>query len=435
MGDEGKVHSLITSGAKVNSANKMNGWTALHWASYRGHRNIVMILLNKGADPSTQNSKGQTVLDLLSGHTLELLAGTEVEDAAQYPLPVEELPIVPNYIKNPEFPYSKKDSSPAVLPSSLTINPKEKEQSETKLNEFFKGLTDKMNKEKEQEVATPMDTGSGASSPKPTQGVAVEVLKQNSQQPIRITHLPQSQGRPIYVENAPQPIPNPAMMNLQQIAPNPQFQRQFVPYRHTAAQGQTFVQNNHPRFTNNVQIAHIEPYHRQPIPVQHRTYNTPNNPNMYNTRPPPRYQMVPVQSVQQHPHAHMLSNQPMSQVTPHTPPPAHSEEKGFTTPGKATSPTSPNSTQSTPPAADATLKVRQAGTTDFFEVDLCEIGETYSSLVKCFADELELDEEKVCKVRKLPNILIRKDRDVKRIKADTEFEVELKGAAAEEGGS
>ena len=38
MGDEGKVHSLITDGAKVNSANKMNGWTALHWASYRGHR-------------------------------------------------------------------------------------------------------------------------------------------------------------------------------------------------------------------------------------------------------------------------------------------------------------------------------------------------------------------------------------------------------------
>ena len=352
-----------------------------------------MILLNKGANPSAENAKGETVLDLLSGHTLELLAGTEVEEAAQYILPVvEALPIVPNYIKHPEFPYTKKDSAPSVLPSSTTASPKEKAEGEAKLNEFFKGLSDKMKKEKEREVASPTEAGSGASSPKPNRGVAVE-LRQAPNQPIRITQVPQT--RPVHM--SPQLIPNPMLHqqvapNPQQIVPNPQFQRQFVPYRHTTYQGQTYgAQNTQPRFvSNNVQIAHIEPYHpNNPIPVQHRTYNSANNPTMYNT-PPPHYQMVPVQ---QHPgmQSHMLSRLPS--VTPITPPPL--EDKGFTTPTKAMSPTSPNSTQSTPPAADATLKVRLSGTTDFFEVDLCEIGESYTSLVKCFAEELELDEEKV----------------------------------------
>ena len=38
IGDETKVQLLIGQGAHVNSANKVNGWTALHWAAYRGHR-------------------------------------------------------------------------------------------------------------------------------------------------------------------------------------------------------------------------------------------------------------------------------------------------------------------------------------------------------------------------------------------------------------
>lgn len=66
-----------------------------------------------------------------------------------------------------------------------------------------------------------------------------------------------------------------------------------------------------------------------------------------------------------------------------------------------------------------------AGSEDFFEVELCDIGDTYNSLVKCFAEELDVKAETVSKIRKLPNILIRKDRDVKRIKSGSEFEVEF----------
>ena len=75
--------------------------------------------------------------------------------------------------------------------------------------------------------------------------------------------------------------------------------------------------------------------------------------------------------------------------------------------------------------SDATIKVRLAGSEDFFEVELSDIGDTYNSLVKCLAEELDVKSETVTKIRKLPNILIRKDRDVKRIKSGSEFEVEL----------
>ena len=40
IGDETKAQMLIGQGANVNSSNKVNGWTALHWAAYRGHRLI-----------------------------------------------------------------------------------------------------------------------------------------------------------------------------------------------------------------------------------------------------------------------------------------------------------------------------------------------------------------------------------------------------------
>ena len=41
IGDETKAQMLIGQGANVNSSNKVNGWTALHWAAYRGHRYIL----------------------------------------------------------------------------------------------------------------------------------------------------------------------------------------------------------------------------------------------------------------------------------------------------------------------------------------------------------------------------------------------------------
>ncbi|XP_063676947.1 ankyrin repeat domain-containing protein 40-like [Bolinopsis microptera] len=106
--------------------------------------------------------------------------------------------------------------------------------------------------------------------------------------------------------------------------------------------------------------------------------------------------------------------------------PDSTQDKEMTTPVKESPVRSPaaNSANSSP-SADATIKVRLAGSEDFFEVELVDIGDSYNSLVTCFAEELDIKSETVAKIRKLPNILIRKDRDVKRIKHGSEFEVEL----------
>ena len=44
------------------SSNKSHGWTALHWAAYMGHDNIVELLLKNGASPNVQNNQGDTPL-------------------------------------------------------------------------------------------------------------------------------------------------------------------------------------------------------------------------------------------------------------------------------------------------------------------------------------------------------------------------------------
>lgn len=44
------------------SNNKSHGWTALHWAAYMGHDNIVELLLKNGASPNVQNDQGDTPL-------------------------------------------------------------------------------------------------------------------------------------------------------------------------------------------------------------------------------------------------------------------------------------------------------------------------------------------------------------------------------------
>ena len=45
---------LLSRGAYLNIPEK-DGWTALHWASRKGHAAIVDELLRQGADPSLPN--------------------------------------------------------------------------------------------------------------------------------------------------------------------------------------------------------------------------------------------------------------------------------------------------------------------------------------------------------------------------------------------
>lgn len=75
------------------------------------------------------------------------------------------------------------------------------------------------------------------------------------------------------------------------------------------------------------------------------------------------------------------------------------------------------------------VRISGSGEADFYEVELPSL--SYDALLKACAEEVEVDVSDIAKVRKLPNILVRRDRDVQRLKEGQELELVLK----EEGGA
>jgi ankyrin repeat protein len=55
------VQLLLASHANVNARDKQ-GETALMWAAYHGHKDVVELLLANKADASIKNSTGETAL-------------------------------------------------------------------------------------------------------------------------------------------------------------------------------------------------------------------------------------------------------------------------------------------------------------------------------------------------------------------------------------
>ncbi|CAO3615699.1 unnamed protein product [Cunninghamella blakesleeana] len=103
LGNIKAVQHYLQAGVKLNSQNKMNGWTALHWASHRGNDDIVRLLLSNGADITVKTNKGQTALDLCDKHpnVKAMLEAQHVETTDVGPEP--ELPIKATYLKEPDL--------------------------------------------------------------------------------------------------------------------------------------------------------------------------------------------------------------------------------------------------------------------------------------------------------------------------------------------
>ena len=60
-GQKDLVQLLLERGADLNNADK-RGWTLLHWAAENRHKHIVRLLLDNGADPNRENKWGHTPL-------------------------------------------------------------------------------------------------------------------------------------------------------------------------------------------------------------------------------------------------------------------------------------------------------------------------------------------------------------------------------------
>ncbi len=58
------VKILNEKGADVNYQSQYDGYTSLHWASRKGDLELVILLLQKGADLHTLNKERQSPLDL-----------------------------------------------------------------------------------------------------------------------------------------------------------------------------------------------------------------------------------------------------------------------------------------------------------------------------------------------------------------------------------
>ncbi|CAK6964893.1 ankyrin repeat domain-containing protein 40 [Scomber scombrus] len=121
IGDIDEVRILVESGVNVNSQNEINGWTCLHWACKRNHKHIVSYLLSCGADKEILTAKDEMASQLTSKPEIKRLLGVEVEEVPEVKEP--ELPIIPNYLSNPPFMYSKLDNkSELILAQHLTQN-------------------------------------------------------------------------------------------------------------------------------------------------------------------------------------------------------------------------------------------------------------------------------------------------------------------------
>lgn len=112
IGDYEAVRGLLSTCTDVNAQNAVNGWTALHWAVYRGHTRVASLLLSQGADTSVCNKKGETPIDVAKSDKMRklLLGRVAMESSASDEISAEspqqtDLPFQPSYLKYPQLTF------------------------------------------------------------------------------------------------------------------------------------------------------------------------------------------------------------------------------------------------------------------------------------------------------------------------------------------
>ncbi|XP_029871307.1 ankyrin repeat domain-containing protein 40 isoform X1 [Aquila chrysaetos chrysaetos] len=118
LGDAEEVRRLVELGVGLNSQNEVNGWTCLHWACKRNHAPVVAYLLHAGADKEILTKKGERPAQLTSKREIRKMLGVEDDELPDLKKD-SDLPIIPNYLANPPFPYVYNTMSKTIPDPSM----------------------------------------------------------------------------------------------------------------------------------------------------------------------------------------------------------------------------------------------------------------------------------------------------------------------------
>uniref|UniRef100_A0A3B4T677 Ankyrin repeat domain 40 n=1 Tax=Seriola dumerili TaxID=41447 RepID=A0A3B4T677_SERDU len=358
IGDIDEVRTLVESGVNVNSQNEINGWTCLHWACKRNHKHIVSFLISYGADKEILTAKDELASQLTSKPEIKRLLGVEVEEVPEVKEP--ELPIIPNYLSNPPFMYSKMDNkSEVILAQQITQNGSGEHAEDT--HSDSPSLSPTHEPQKSQSLLS-----DGPTPPS---------------DPTTHSQAPAGEFIPVTEQNGASPSPasshNHAVVNC------------TVPMDLSVE----------PHLVNHADYPHAVPHNGTMCspPLASPSPMASANPTMS------RQQSIPQQL------SYSQAGGPMPAFQPFF----------FTS-------TFPVNVQ------ELVLKVRiqnpNARENDFIEVELDRQELTYRSLLRVCCRELDISAEHVEKIRKLPNTMLRKDKDVARLQDFQELEVVLEKA-------
>ncbi|XP_038554456.1 ankyrin repeat domain-containing protein 40 [Micropterus salmoides] len=367
IGDIDEVRTLVESGVNVNSQNEINGWTCLHWACKRNHKHIVSFLLGCGADKEILTAKDELASQLTSKPEIKRLLGVEVDEVPEVKEP--ELPIIPNYLANPPFMYSKMDNKSELIQAQHPTQNGSGEHDD--------------------------DTHSDSASLSPT-------------------HEPQKSQS--LLSEGPTPPPNPTPHSHVQAG-------EFIPV--TEQNGASPSLNPSHNHTVNCTVPmdlSVEPHL-----VNHADYPHAVAHNGTMCSPP---LASPSPSL-----ASSSGSQVQAPVAGANPTMSRqqsiSQQLSYGQAGGPMPAFQPFFFTSTFPVnvQELVLKVRiqnpNARENDFIEVELDRQELTYRSLLRVCCRELDISTEHVEKIRKLPNTMLRKDKDVARLQDFQELEVVL----------
>ena len=346
VGDEDDVMKHLRSGAAVNSQNRVNGWSALHFAARREHAGIVRILLEHGADTGIRNHKGEVAVDMTSNKEIRRI-------------------IESYHVRNEES--RKEDNTQGVNTCNSDTNQNGDIDEDRPLSTvgFLSGY-----------LANPVFPYTFAAPKVSTNDSGAASSTENSDQHVLV---PGYLANPVYAVAARGPIlasgRTPSSETLQNdgtvnFVPG-YIANPVIPYAVAASQAQ---ESNE---IKQIFVPHVEQFGS--------LVNTYVN-SMKSLEKPVEYHMC--DSCQTTPVATVFVGSNISELV---------------------------------------IKIRKANTNDpdFIEVELNRKILTYDELINVCSKELKIDRDSVTKIRKLPNSIIRRDKDVQRLQPFQELEVVL----------